>query len=540
MATASVPVVNALSDDGHPVQVLSTCSPSRSNSGAPSPASASPSWATAVATWRGRGSRRRRSSTSTSCSPDRRPLAALGGARRARDLMSRAFTIPRAPLAGCDVVNTDVWTSMGQEAEADERSEGVRRMDARRAHAPPRQDRRDRPPLPARAPRRGDRRSDVRGPSVARVGLRQRTGCTCRRRCSSSSCTAARFPAPLTVTTRTRFAPSPTGDLHLGGAWTSLASWVVARRDSGRCVAARRRPRSTAGRARLRGAYRGGPPLARPRLGRGARAPERTRRTLRRGDGARSRRRGSSTRATARAPRSRVSPSAPHPGEESLYPGTCRDRDPARRMKRPPSLRVRVPDEVVAYDDAIVGRVEQNLAREVGDFVLRRGDGVFAYQLAVVVDDIGAGITDVVRADDLVGSTPRQIWLDAGPRCGASALRARAARRRDGRRPSREEARRPRGAGAPDPRRRGRTSHWPPRSRSRSRSDRRAGDAVRSRTRLRRSIHPVAPHPLGRAGRVVGRPIARSWATASRAPRRARTGSRAPAPDTCSAPRPGT
>ena len=103
--------------------------------------------------------------------------------------------------------------------------------------------------------------------------------------------------------------------------------------------------------------------------------------------------------------------SAPHEGEEAVYPGFCRDRDPARPMKRPPALRVRVPDEVVAYEDGAVGPVTQNLAREVGDFVLRRGDGVFAYQLAVVVDDAAMAITDVVRGADLVGSTPRQIWL---------------------------------------------------------------------------------------------------------------------------------
>jgi glutamyl-tRNA synthetase len=80
-------------------------------------------------------------------------------------------------------------------------------------------------------------------------------------------------------------------------------------------------------------------------------------------------------------------------------------------MKRPPALRVRVPDETIAYEDTVAGPVAQNLAREVGDFVLRRGDGVFAYQLAVVVDDLAMGITDVVRGMDLVPSTPRQIWI---------------------------------------------------------------------------------------------------------------------------------
>jgi glutamyl-tRNA synthetase len=106
--------------------------------------------------------------------------------------------------------------------------------------------------------------------------------------------------------------------------------------------------------------------------------------------------------------------SAPHAGEEGeerVYPGACRDRDPLRPMRRPPALRVRVPDEVIAYDDVAAGHVAQNLRRDVGDFVLRRGDGIFAYQLAVVVDDIAMAVTDVVRGADLVSSTPRQIWL---------------------------------------------------------------------------------------------------------------------------------
>jgi glutamyl-tRNA synthetase len=102
---------------------------------------------------------------------------------------------------------------------------------------------------------------------------------------------------------------------------------------------------------------------------------------------------------------------APHAGEEVVYPGTCRNRDPSRPMKRPPALRARVPSEVVSYEDAIAGPVSQRLDRDVGDFVLRRGDGAFAYQLAVVVDDLSMSVTDVVRGADLVPSTPRQIWI---------------------------------------------------------------------------------------------------------------------------------
>jgi glutamyl-tRNA synthetase len=103
--------------------------------------------------------------------------------------------------------------------------------------------------------------------------------------------------------------------------------------------------------------------------------------------------------------------SAPHAGEEARYPGTCRDLDPARELKRDAAIRVRVPPGVIAFDDGVAGRYGHDVAAQVGDFVLRRGDGVFAYQLAVTVDDLAMGITDVVRGADLLASTPRQILL---------------------------------------------------------------------------------------------------------------------------------
>ncbi len=68
-------------------------------------------------------------------------------------------------------------------------------------------------------------------------------------------------------------------------------------------------------------------------------------------------------------------------------------------------------DEEIAFTDRVQGRVAQRLARDVGDFVLHRADGLFAYQLAVTVDDDFQGISDIVRGADLLASTPRQIWL---------------------------------------------------------------------------------------------------------------------------------
>ena len=75
------------------------------------------------------------------------------------------------------------------------------------------------------------------------------------------------------------------------------------------------------------------------------------------------------------------------------------------------SWRIRVPDHDICFDDLRMGRICQNLSRYCGDFVLRRADDLFAYQLAVVVDDYLTGVTQVVRGDDLLTSTPRQIYL---------------------------------------------------------------------------------------------------------------------------------
>ena len=92
-----------------------------------------------------------------------------------------------------------------------------------------------------------------------------------------------------------------------------------------------------------------------------------------------------------------------------LYPGTCRAGLPAGVAAR--AWRLRVPDREFAFVDRVQGAHRQNLEREVGDFVLLRADGQYAYQLAVVVDDALQGVHAVVRGVDLLDSTPRQMWL---------------------------------------------------------------------------------------------------------------------------------
>lgn len=108
--------------------------------------------------------------------------------------------------------------------------------------------------------------------------------------------------------------------------------------------------------------------------------------------------------------RKEVLASAPHRGEEGpIYAGNCRAGLPPGREAR--AWRMRVPHQTVAFRDCLGGYHQQCLASEVGDFVLRRADGLFAYQLAVVVDDAECGVTQVVRGADLLSSTPRQIYL---------------------------------------------------------------------------------------------------------------------------------
>lgn len=113
---------------------------------------------------------------------------------------------------------------------------------------------------------------------------------------------------------------------------------------------------------------------------------------------------------------------APHESDGRIvYPGTCRPKGTESQkskvdslitsVDRPAAIRLMVPDEMIEYEDRVYGRQSVNLATHCGDFILRRSDGVFAYQLAVVVDDAEMGVTEVVRGRDLLLSAAQQIYL---------------------------------------------------------------------------------------------------------------------------------
>ena len=217
-------------------------------------------------------------------------------------------------------------------------------------------------------------------------------------------------PSALGPRYRGRFAPSPTGPLHLGSLVAALASHADARAHGGTWLVRLEdidAPRTVAGADQqilhalhVYGLSADAPPVwqsARQALYQAA-----FDRLVAAGHVyacACSRREIADSVLNQHAPRH----------AELIYPGTCARGLAAGRTPR--AWRVRVPDEVIAFDDRHFGRVEQNLAREVGDFVIKRADGQWAYQLAVVVDDAEQGITDIVRGADLLDSTVRQIYL---------------------------------------------------------------------------------------------------------------------------------
>ncbi|MGE5339668.1 MAG: tRNA glutamyl-Q(34) synthetase GluQRS [Gemmatimonadota bacterium] len=205
---------------------------------------------------------------------------------------------------------------------------------------------------------------------------------------------------------RGRFAPSPTGALHAGSLVAALASWLDARAHGGRWLIRIEDldpPREVAGAAA---------DIIETLAALGMTSDEpivfqRDRGALY--EGALERLRSRGLIYGCACSRRDIEEMAARSGTPAgVYPGTCRAGTLGRL---PRALRVRVPAEMIEFEDRACGRFGQQLEREVGDFVLRRADGLWAYQLAVVVDDAAQGVTDVVRGADLLDNTPRQIYL---------------------------------------------------------------------------------------------------------------------------------
>jgi len=213
-----------------------------------------------------------------------------------------------------------------------------------------------------------------------------------------------------------RFAPSPTGLLHAGSLVAALASWLDARAHGGSWLVRIEdldAPRNVAGAAEAivaqleRVGLRPDSDVVR-QSARVALYAEALRRLVERG---RAYPCACSRRDLALAA---AAPAGDDASGERVYPGTCRNGLGGKTAR---SMRLRVEaspgsgDALVAWCDRRLGAQHEDVARTVGDFVLQRADGVFAYQLAVVVDDAAQGVTDVVRGEDLAGSTARQIVL---------------------------------------------------------------------------------------------------------------------------------
>lgn len=205
-----------------------------------------------------------------------------------------------------------------------------------------------------------------------------------------------------------RFAPSPTGPLHYGSLVAALGSWLLAKRGGGQWLLRiddLDKQRVVPGMVddimrtlELLGFEWDGAPVWQSRR---SEAYADALQTLDR--------KGVIYPCCCSRAEIAMIATAPHGADELVYPGTCRAGIHAGREAR--SIRVRVSDEEICFDDGVMGRFSQKLTSSCGDFVVRRADGLFAYHLATVVDDAAAGVNQVVRGADLLDSTPRQIYL---------------------------------------------------------------------------------------------------------------------------------
>lgn len=224
----------------------------------------------------------------------------------------------------------------------------------------------------------------------------------------SSQPPAAGSPSPAGVRYRGRFAPSPTGPLHFGSLIAAVASYLDARQAGGEWLVRIEDldpPREIPGSAdqivaalRVLG-FEWNESIVRQSARTHLYQAAVTRLLVA----------GQAFECSCSRAEIAAAVGPPADGDELRYPGWCRNG--TRAPDRPVAIRFRTPPGIVAFEDGIQGRTQIDTATEIGDFVVRRRDGLFAYQLAVVVDDAAQGITHVVRGADLLHSTPRQILL---------------------------------------------------------------------------------------------------------------------------------
>jgi glutamyl-tRNA synthetase len=214
----------------------------------------------------------------------------------------------------------------------------------------------------------------------------------------------------------TRLAPSPTGALHLGNARTFFVNWLLARQNGWKVLLRIEdldgpRIKQHAASQLLEDLrwlgldYDEGPIYQSDRTGEYAKAIEKLISS------------GLAYPCICTRKEVETAASAPHAEDGStLYPGTCRGRfatvaQATTAGGRAPAIRFRVPEQIVKWNDLVDGEQRYDVAAQLGDFVIAKADGTPAYQLAVVVDDAASAITHVVRGDDLLDSTPRQMLL---------------------------------------------------------------------------------------------------------------------------------
>ena len=213
---------------------------------------------------------------------------------------------------------------------------------------------------------------------------------------------------------RGRFAPSPSGRMHLGNVWSCLLAWLSARSAGGGMVL--RLEDLDPDRCKMEYCDQVMRDLEWLGLDWDGQPVYQSRRTEAYAEAFHTLERRGLVYPCYCTRAERLAASAPHRSDgAAVYDGRCRRLSPAERESlsrtRRPAWRVQVPEESITFRDLLQGEYSEDLPRECGDFILRRSDGVYAYQLAVVVDDAAMGVTQVVRGSDLLDSTPRQLWL---------------------------------------------------------------------------------------------------------------------------------